>query len=137
MLNDFRWFAWTNQAMTSRTKKVYSGQEKNRFTQGGTRNRIYKGKKGYQDNSRIDTPDSRFEFTDLDSATNPVTDLKLKDIPVLNQDDAKNMTKLLKPMSPNPSESSTLITNYLKSTCTSPDNSSNENNYNAKEFEHM
>ena len=123
--------------MSSRASKVYSSQEKNRFTQGGTRNRIYSRKKGFQEPNRTDTPDGRFEFTDLDGATNPVTDIKIKEIPVLSQEDSKSMVKILKPMSPNPSESSTLLTNYLKSTCTSPDNSTIENNCNPKEFEHM
>ena len=114
-------------------------KDKNRFTQGGTKNRIYQRKKSFpRDPSRIESPDGRFEFTDLENViSSPATlaELKIKDIPVLSTSEfSKGLLKIPKPMSPNPSESSALLTTSLKSSCNSPDHSSGENNFNSKDF---
>ena len=114
-------------------------KDKNRFTQGGTRNRIYQRKKSFPDSARLESPDGRFEFTDLENVvSSPVTlaDLKGKDI-LSSSEFSKSLLKVPKPMSPNPSESSALMASFLKSSCNSPDHSSGENSFNQKDFERM
>jgi len=89
-------------------------------SQGGTRT-TRRRKNG------LESPDGRMYITDLST-----TDIKNK---IISQD--TSVLKVNKPMSPNPSESSALLNNYIKSSCTTPDNSSVENNCSSKDIVHM